>query len=131
MLRTRARWKRGAALGFFALVDFSYFIYLLDPPTPLSPSLIWPARVMPLQAWACVWGVVGLLCLAYAFVDRDAGGYVAAVAVKVCWGLISLFGWMAGVNRYGWLAAVFWLVFAVFVYLIAGGIPRPAPRART
>ncbi len=127
--------RRGAALLFFVLLDAVYCYALLAAPRPLVPFYAWMAGIMPLGAWAACWGAVGAVCLLYAFRTYDTPAFMAAVALKVGWGMLSFFGWLSGVVERGYVSAVIWLAFAAFVYLIAGGIPaappRPAGRWRT
>ncbi|BEL07815.1 hypothetical protein Q0Z83_060060 [Actinoplanes sichuanensis] len=124
--------RRGAALLFFTLLDTVYCIGLLTAPEPLVPFYAWMAEIAPLGVWAVGWGGVGLVCLVYAFRTYDTMAFMAAVALKVAWGMLSLFGWLAGQVDRGYVSAVIWLGFAAFVFLIAGGIPaaptRPAGR---
>jgi hypothetical protein len=118
--------RRGAALLFFALLDFVYAYALLTAPRPLTAFYAWMDAIMPLPIWAACWATVGAICLWFAFMIRDTAAFMAAVAIKVGWGLPALFGWTSGMVPLGYLSAVIWLAFAAFVYLIAGGIP-PAP----
>lgn len=120
--------RRGAALLFFTLLDFIYGFALYTAPRPLAPFYAWMDAIMPLKAWALCWFTVGLVCLVFAFLVRDTAAFMAAVALKVGWGLPALFGWTSGHVPLGYISAVIWLGFAAFVYLIAGGIP-PAPRS--
>jgi hypothetical protein len=120
--------RRGAALLFFTLLDLVYAFALLTAPRPLTPFYAWMNQVMPLTIWAACWAAVGLICLGYAFVQRDTAAFMAAVGLKVGWGLPALFGWIHGSVPLGYISAVIWLAFAAFVYLIAGGIP-PAPKS--
>lgn len=117
--------RRGAALLFFALLDFVYATALLTAARPLTPFYAWMDAIMPLSLWAACWALVGAVCLVYAFVLRDTVAFMAAVAIKVGWGLPALFGWLGGAVPLGYLSAIIWLSFAAFVYLIAGGIPPP------
>lgn len=121
--------RRGAALLFFTLLDLVYCVGLLTTPRPLTPFYAWMAEAMPLAAWAVCWGVVGLVCLVYAFRQHDTIAFMGAVALKVAWGMLALLGWLAGTVDRGWVSAVVWLGFAAFVFLIAGGIPAPTPRS--
>ena len=72
-----------------------------------------------------------MICLVYAFRVYDTAAFMFAVGLKVGWGLMALFGWLAGAVDRGYVSTVIWLGFAAFVYLIAGGIPpavaRPEP----
>jgi hypothetical protein len=117
--------RRGAALLFFALLDLVYCFALARPPRPLTEPYRWPQTLLPLWVWACCWGTVGVLCLVYAFLPRDTVAFTAAASLKVLWGLLSLFGWVSGAVDRGWVSAVIWLGFALFIFLIAGGIPAP------
>jgi hypothetical protein len=120
--------RRGAALLFFALLDFVYCYALLSTPRPLVAFYAWMEHIMPLAAWAACWGLVGAICLVFAFLLYDTPAFMAAVALKVAWGLPPLFGWLAGSVERGYVSAVVWLGFAAFVFLIAGGIPAAPPR---
>ena len=116
--------RRGAALLFFTLLDFVYAIALLNPPPGDVPEAYrWPQEIMPLSLWALLWGGVGAVCLVCAFLPRDSIGFTAAVALKLTWGAMALWSWLAGVAPRGYVSAVIFLGFAAFVYLIAGGIP--------
>lgn len=120
--------RRGAALLFFTMLDFVYCYALLTAAQPLAAFYEWMDSKVPLTAWAVVWGGVGLICLVYAFRTYDTVAFMAAVALKVAWGLFALFGWIAGEVDRGYVSAVIWLGFAAFVYLIAGGVPPATPR---
>jgi hypothetical protein len=121
--------RRGAALLFFFWLDIIYCYGLLAAPRPLVPFYAWMDQLLPLTAWAACWGLVGLVCLVYAFKTYDTPAFMAAVALKVGWGLLSFFGWLNGIVDRGYVSAAIWLAFAAFVFLIAGGIPPATPRA--
>jgi hypothetical protein len=120
--------RRGAALLFFTLLDFVYCFGLLDAPRPLTQIYAWMDGIIPLPAWAVGWGAVGVVCLVYAFKTYDTPAFMCAVCLKVAWGLSALFGWLAGAVDRGYVSAVIWIAFALFVFLIAGGIPAAPPR---
>ena len=120
--------RRGAALLFFTLLDAVYCVGLLTLPEPLAPFYVWMSEIIPLTIWAAYWGIVGAVCLLYAFRTYDTPAFMAAVGLKIGWGLLSLFGWIAGAVDRGYISAVIWLAFAAFVFLIAGGIPPAPPR---
>lgn len=128
MSRVSARiGRRGAALLFFTLLDVVYAAALLTAPLPLTPQYMWMTEIAPLPVWAAGWAATAAICALYAFRAYDTPAFVAAVALKVAWGLTTFFGWLAGQVDRGWVLTVIWLAFAAFVALIAGGIP-PAPR---
>ncbi len=120
--------RRGAALLFFTLLDIVYCVGLIAVDHPLTAQYTWMNELLPLPVWAALWGAVGLICLAFSFARYDTPAFMAAVALKVLWGLLSLFGWLSGAVDRGYVSATIWLGFAAFVFLIAGGIPPPHAR---
>lgn len=119
--------RRGAFLLFLAMLDFVYGYALLYPtPTALnSTAYQFLISILPLQVWGALWIAVGLLCLIYAFMKRDAVGYGAAVFLKILWATIFFLGWLfAGVER-GYLSSVIWGSFAAILILIASWPERP------
>jgi hypothetical protein len=85
--------------------------------------------MFPLGVWAAMWGAVGLLCLAQAFMSSDRVAFAAAMLIKVVWGVVQLIGWfMADLPR-GYVSAAVWLALAAFVHVIAGW-PEPPRRGR-
>lgn len=117
--------RRGCALLFFTLLDFVICYSLITAPRPLMPFYTWMAQIMPIDAWAVCWGIVGAVCLVFAFRLYDTPAFMCAVGLKIVWGMLALLGWLAGVVDRGYVTAVVWLGFAAFVFLIAGGIPAP------
>jgi hypothetical protein len=118
--------RRGSALLFFATLDFIYGWSLFDPDSSAlaHPGYRWLASVLPLAAWGAVWLFVGALCLIGAFVHEDSIAWVAAMSIKVMWGVLWFLGWsLAGVDR-GWVSAAVWLPMAALVALLAGW-PEP------
>jgi hypothetical protein len=117
--------RRGAALLFFTGLDILICVSLITAPRPLVPLYAWMDGMMPIAVWAGLWALVAAVCLVFALRTYDTPAFMAAVALKVGWGLLALYGWLAGAVERGWITAVIWLAFAAFVYLIAGGIPAP------
>lgn len=118
--------RRGGALLFFAFLDAVYCFGLLNAPRPLTEVYAWMDEILPLWVWAACWGLVSVICMFYAFRTYDTVGFVAAVALKVAWAVLSLLGWLSGVVDRGYISAAIWLAFAGFVVIIAGGIPAPS-----
>lgn len=114
--------RRGCTLLFLALVDFAYCFGLATPNaalTRVNPTYRYLGSVLPLWAWATMWGAVGLLCLIYAFKRHDTPAFAAAMLLKVLWGLMFLGGWLfVGLDR-GYISTVVWLGFAAFIGVIA------------
>lgn len=128
---TRRVGRRGAALLFFATLDVIFGWSLLDPTSSVatSPGYRWLAGVFPLEVWGGLWLLVGLLCLTGAFIHEDSIAWVAAMSIKVMWGVLWFLGWwFAGIER-GWVAAAVWLPMAALVALLAGW-PEPGGARR-
>lgn len=123
--------RRGECLLFLFLLDVLYGLSLLRPPAGAQRSATtrFLAEVMPLSWWALLWLAVGTACLAGAFRQSDRFAYAAAAALKVLWGTMFALGWLAGVVERGWVGAVVWLAFALFVMRIASW-PEPRPDMR-
>lgn len=119
--------RRGAALLFFALLDVIYSVSLLSAP-PGGPYRFL-ASMLPMAVWASLWGMVGLLCAAQAFMRTDRLAFAAAALIKVVWGVVQLLGWLIGDLDRGYVSAVVWLAFSAFVAVIAGW-PEPARLGR-
>lgn len=121
--------RRGAVLAYLAIVDGLYALSLCNPaPRAEQPSGIqFLGDVMPLEAWAALWAVVGAVLVLGAFVHRfDRIAFAAATMIKTLWGGVYLLGWIAGEVERGWVNAVVWLALAVLVMILAGW---PEPRS--
>lgn len=114
--------RRGASLLFLALLDLVYSASLLavPPETRSAGSYAFLARMLPLPAWAAIWGAVGLVCLVQAFARTDVIAFGAASLLKVLWATVYLIGWALGDIPRGWLASVIWYGFAVWLAIISG-----------
>lgn len=119
--------RRGAALLFFALLDFIYAASLLSAPTGGPYRFL--TAILPLAAWASLWAAVGLLCLGQAFMRADRAAFAAAMLIKVVWGLVQLAGWLIADLDRGYVGAAVWLALAAFVHVISGW-PEPPRRGR-
>lgn len=118
---------RGEFLLFLVILDALYGLSLLRPvpEAQRSATTQFLTQIMPLPWWALLWLAVGGICLAGAFTVRDRFAFAPAAALKVLWGAMFLFGWLAGVVERGWVPAVIWLVFAAWVVRVASW-PEPA-----
>jgi len=108
-------------LLFLTLLDVIY-AYSLAYPTPRSlvtPTYTFLAHVAPLQVWASLWAVIGIITGTFAFRLNDAVGYAAAMFLKILWGGTFLLGWLVGSVERGYLSAAIWLSFAAVVGLIS------------
>ena len=113
--------KRGRVLLFFGALDAVYAVSLARPDAATQASwfFIWLAEIAPLWVWSGMWGAVGAVCLWQAFCRRDGIGFAAAIALKICWGIVCLGAWLFGGVERGYVSAAIWLAFAYFVFNIA------------
>jgi hypothetical protein len=118
---------RGAALSFFALLDAVYAYSLFNPPPHdrQSAQLALARDVLPLWAWGALWAAAGAACAFHALRERDRLGFAAAMAIKVLWGGLYVYGACIGVER-AYLSAAIWLCLAAWVYIISSW-PEPMP----
>lgn len=114
--------RRGRVLLFFGCLDLIYALSLAAPnaETRAAAMFVWLADIAPLWVWAGAWGGVGVVCLWQAFCRRDRIGYTAAIALKVCWGLVCAGGWLLGGVDRGYVSAAIWLGLAWLVGTLAG-----------
>lgn len=117
---------RGSALLFFAVLDLVYaFSLFFPPPGPQqTASMRWVADVAPLPVWAALWGVVGVICLAFAVRHYDKVAFSAAIAIKILWGVMHLLAWLLGDVQRAYVSATIWLCVAGFVAIISAW-PEP------
>lgn len=127
LLRLRDRiGRRGASLGFFALVDVVHAIAIAY--APLTGSYPFLSTLLPLWAWALPWVVVGMLCALSAPARQDRIAFVAASALSVGWAAVHLAGWVVGEIPRGYLGGVVWGGYAAFIQVIAGWAENPRRR---
>jgi len=112
--------RRGAFLLFLALLDFVYAFALYFPgAAAITPIYLYLSNTAPLEVFATLWAIVGVLCSIYAFRKEDAPAFAAAIFIKASWAVIFLLGWLfADVDR-GYLTGAVWGAFAAVVGLIS------------
>lgn len=114
--------RRGTTLLFLSLLDFVIAASLIHPQAEAArtASTRFVADIAPLWTWGLLWAAVGAACAVGAFRLHDRWAFAAAMALKVLWGGVYVFGWaIAGLDR-GWLGGVVWWAFAAFVYVVSG-----------
>ncbi|MEV4180173.1 hypothetical protein AB0J28_01840 [Streptosporangium canum] len=109
-----------------ALIDLvqCYRLSFPSAETLASTTTQFLAAVVPLSAWGAIWGAVGVLCLAQAFMASDRYAFAAASMLKVGWALAHIGAWAWGVPQ-AWWSVVIWLVFARVVHVFAKVPERP------
>lgn len=126
--KIRGTGYRGRALLILGILDIavatSLVQLILSGRGTASSGFI--ARAIPPEVLAGMWVAVAASCLIFAFRERDAFGWAAAIGIKVFWGLLSLVGWFSGEIPNGYLGAVIWWAFGALVWLISRW-PEPRP----
>jgi hypothetical protein len=116
--------RRGAGLLSFGFVDFVFGYSLIDPTAravaAAQPSYKAMQEILPLAAWGWLWVAVGVVCVGHAFTTRDAGGFMAAIGIKIVWTLAIGASWIVYGAPRAWAGCALWLVVAGLVRLIAG-----------
>ena len=111
--------RRGECLVFFGSLDLVYaWSMFTASPANTNATLQWVGQIAPLTAWGVLWSTVGLICLYHAFQRHDRFGFIAAVGIKMVWGLISLGG--AIVENVSVGSVGIWLGLAGLVWRISG-----------
>lgn len=116
--------RRGESLLFFGGLDLVYAWSLLTAPPGANPTYDFFATVAPRDAWAVLWCVVGVICIYHALQRYDRFGFVAAIGIKVLWGLISAVGCVTAGVSVG--SVGIWLGLAGLVWRISGWAEPPA-----
>lgn len=119
--------RRGLSLLFFGVLDLIYAASLIAPDEESREGafLSAVAWVAPLWGWAVLWGLTGLICLAYAFQRDDRVGFTAAIFLKVTWAVTCTTAWLWGGAERGYVSAAIWLAAAGFVWVISSW-PEPS-----
>lgn len=111
---------RGDVLLALGVIDIAQAVSLIrgDP----GASYDWFGSVIPLPAWAALWFSAAAVIIYHAFREDDHIGYVAAVGIKLVWGVGCFAAWLlADVTALG---GVFWLMLSVVIWRVAGWLAR-------
>lgn len=114
--------------GVYLIVGFSFLT------TPSSGSrqaaLRWLTGFVPLEPFAALWIVAGLLGVVSAFLcrPRDWFGFAALVFAPAVWGALFFIGGLTGSFTAFTSAAVYWLFAAA--PMIVSGMQGPTDRDR-
>lgn len=123
--------RRGASLLFVGLVSLVVAASLATPPaeTLANPGYLLLASFLPLDIWAIVWAIAGIVCLTQAFARSDRVAFSLATAIMCTWGAIYVFGAISGDNPRGWVLGGVWLGFGGWLTLISTWPEAVAPPA--
>jgi len=133
-VQLRVNGTRGAALLVGAVLCFTRCLAYLpigDPiPDRLPGGLSLISSVISIEVWAVAWGIIGVLCVVFAFRTRDAAAYGALVGIWAAWGVAYLSGWLisifVGEPSREWLNATTYLCPALIVALLSARVPGRA-----
>lgn len=114
--------RRGGCLLFFAFLDLVYGSSLARPPrgTLSDPTFHYINSIMPLDIWATIWIIAGLLCLVVAFIRLDAIAFATEIFLKIVWGVMTGLAWVTADAPRGYISAAVWLAFAGFIGVLSG-----------
>lgn len=113
--------RRGECLLFFGALDlvYAWSMFFASPSARASnTTYVWVAAIAPLQAWAMLWALVGVICLYHAFQRYDRFGFIAAIGIKMIWGVVTLGGWLLEDVTLG--SVGIWFGLAGLVWRISG-----------
>jgi len=119
----RVNGRRGAFqllfAGVYLIVGASFWI--MPGSGSRQASLKWLTAVVPLEPFAALWIVAGLLGIVSAFMCRpkDWFGFAALVFAPAMWGALFLIGALVGSPQAYLSAAVYWL-FAAAPMIVSG-----------
>ncbi|MFJ3923003.1 hypothetical protein [Streptomyces sp. NPDC090022] len=106
--------------------------FIVDPPSAQGLGLL--TQWCPIEAWAWLWILAGLITTACAFlkIGRDWAGFAAALVPPSVWAMSYLAAVITGDYSRGGYVAVWYLTSHVGVILWASTVPEyavPDPRA--
>lgn len=113
--------RRGRCLLFFGALDLVYaWAMWTVPPNQqqISATYRWFGEIAPLHMWAALWAIVGALCLFDMWRTTDRLAFVAAIGIKVVWGITSVAGW--ALDDIPVSSGAIWLGLAGLVWTISG-----------
>lgn len=112
-------------IGALALL-LGYAYGVARVPHGVRTSLSTALTVLPLKAYAAMWGASGLYCILAGVTARRIGGFVVASMMFILWGMLYLLGWFAGDPGRGWVTAAIFAALAAAVYCVSG-LVDPSP----
>jgi hypothetical protein len=135
-LKTRRHLRINGRRGAFQLLFGGVYLivgasFLTTPNVGTrQASLRWLTEFMPLEPFAALWVVAGLLGAVSAFRCRPADwfGFAALVFAPAMWGALFFIGGLAGTPVSFTTAAIYWLFAAA--PMIVSGMQGPNDRDR-
>lgn len=112
--------RRGVILLYLAVVAVLQSWVMIQPVDSHTSALLrFADTILPLSAWATLWGVAGIVAGVNAFRLRDGAGFAATGAMSILWGLVALGGYLTGEVHWGYRPAAIWLGVAGMTLVVA------------
>jgi PAS domain S-box-containing protein len=113
--------NRGYSLMFVGSLSLIISQSLGDADRLVRASPVYKAlsEIMPLSAWAVMWGIVGVVCIIQAFMRVDRVAFALAAAAMWAWGLVYAYVWIKDDLPRGYYGAAIWIAFGGWLMLIA------------
>ena len=104
--------RRGTFLAFLAFLDFvfAYEFWRIS----LGSAVIGPQWL-----WALGWVSTGIACMIGVFLRKDRVSYTFATTMDGLYASMHSYLWLVKGEPYGWLNAVFWLIFAGIIVMVS------------
>lgn len=114
------------AFGFVYLILGYSILTLPDTPavhTQVHKQLRLALQVMPLDAYATLWLIAGVIAIVAGFIQRwDMWGFGTAAIMPTAWSIVYFSAW--NTIPHAWLSAAVYLLLAAAVLIVAG-MPDP------
>lgn len=107
--------RRGAFLGFLAVLDWLYGWSLIAGPLPPGVDLPW----FHPYVWGAIWIAAGVVCMLGMPARRDWPSFTVAAAIKAVWAMVYARLWLGHHMPRAWVTMVIWLMFALVTVMIA------------
>lgn len=126
--------RRGQILLIFGIGKICWGVGFIVTPVTAAPGLSLLTDRCSLAAWAWLWIIAGIACIAFAFlrVGRDLLGFLAALAPPSVWALAYGYAALTGEYARGTTVALWYLTSHVGVIMWAATVPEysvpPLPR---
>lgn len=124
--------RRGEVLVILGIGKVVWGVgYVVDPPhDPRGLEML--TSIGPLQAWAWLWIVAGVVtgCSAFLPTGRDRWGFVAAQAPPTVWATAYAVSFVSGVYGRGVFPFIFYVTHHVALIVWASKVREEAPLVR-
>lgn len=105
--------------------------YIVDPPPARGLEML--TSICPLQSWAWLWILAGVVtgCSAFLPAGRDRWGFVAALVPPTVWATAYAVGFLSGVYSRGIFPFIFYVTHHVALIVWASKVREETPASTT